>query len=236
MQLFYDAHLTKETKTHRIEAVESNHILRVLRKSVGDIIHLTNGNGDRFEGEIVDIKSKQCVIVIKNTFSESPPRYQLHIAIAPPKSSDRFEFFLEKATEIGITQITPILCMNSERKRINIDRSKKIIQSAMKQSNRLFLPKLNEMQSFENFMSSNMKEESKLIAHCEEDKKYAVKGILSSSTSYCALVGPEGDFSKIEIETALNSGFKAVSLGNKRLRTETAGLYLCQAVALQFEV
>jgi len=231
MQLFYDENLTKESKTHVIGIEESNHILRVLRKSVGDKIYLTNGKGYGFTTEIIGIKSKKCEISILDTFFEEPLPYQLNIAIAPPKSSDRFEFFLEKATEIGITEITPLLCANSERKRLNLKRSFKIIQSAMKQSQRLHLPKLNEMISFEQFISTDFANTKKVIAHCEDKEKISVKDILNQSTNICGLIGPEGDFSSSEINMALDNGFQAVSLGEKRLRTETAGLYLCQAIA-----
>ena len=152
MQLFYDASLPHEFQTHLINVDESKHILRVLRKKIGDSIKITNGMGCLFDAEIIDIKSKRCEIKCIDKTTESPLPYQLHIAIAPTKSSDRFEFFLEKATEIGISEITPLLCKNSERKRLNLKRCEKILQSAMKQSKRLFLPKLNEMMTFERFL------------------------------------------------------------------------------------
>lgn len=233
MQLFYEASLTKGISTQAINPQESNHILRVLRKSVGDRVCFTNGMGIGFKTEIVNIKSKQCIVSVLETFEDKPLPYQLQIAIAPPKSSDRFEFFLEKATEIGITEITPLLCDNSERKRINLKRSQKILQSAMKQSQRLFLPKLNDMVKAEDFICSNFGEAQKIIAHCEEDQKLSLKRIVEKSNNVCGLIGPEGDFSKKEIKLALDRDFLAVSLGDKRLRTETAGLYLTQAMALQ---
>jgi 16S rRNA (uracil1498-N3)-methyltransferase len=236
MQLFYDHSLTKDSKLHTVGAEESNHILRVLRKTIGDKIHLTNGKGDGFYTEIVGISSKRCEISILETFSEKPLPYSLHVAIAPPKSSDRFEFFLEKATEIGITEITPILCANSERKRINTKRSLKILQSAMKQSQRLFLPRLNDMMGIDQFLSLNHEENLKLIAHCEDDEKISLKEKLGTTTQFCGLIGPEGDFSREEIEQSINKGFQPVSLGEKRLRTETAGLYLCQSLAFHLSL
>jgi len=236
MQLFYDPDLIKGSKTHIIGANESNHILRVLRKTIGDRIYLTNGKGDGFEAEIVGVNSKKCNISILKTFSEKPLPYCLHIAIAPPKSSDRFEFFLEKATEIGISEITPILCKNSERKRINTKRSLKILQSAMKQSQRLFLPQIHDMIGIDQFLSLNHEENLKLIAHCEEDEKISLKEKLGTTTQFCGLIGPEGDFSKEEIENAIQKGFQPISLGDKRLRTETAGLYLCQSLAFHFSL
>lgn len=236
MQLFYDAELTKEHKTHSVGLEESKHILRVLRKSVGDRIYFTNGKGDGFVTEIVGVKSKRCEINILDSFSEHPLPYSIHIGIAPPKSSDRFEFFLEKVTEIGITEITPLLCKNSERKRINLKRSSKILQSAMKQSQRLYLPQLNELVSIDQFVSSDFGNSTKLIAHCEEHEKTSLKYKLNSSKQFCGLIGPEGDFSHQEIESALQNGFQAISLGNKRLRTETAGLFLSQALAFNFSL
>lgn len=234
MQLFYDAELNTENKTHTIGVNESNHILRVLRKTLGDKIHLTNGKGDGFTSEIIGVKSKRCEIAILETFSEKPLPYRLHIAIAPPKSSDRFEFFLEKATEMGITEITPILCHNSERKRINTKRSLKILESAMKQSTRLYLPKLNDMIGFEQFISSDIGSSMKLIAHCEDGNKVLLKDKLEVCQNFCGLIGPEGDFSAEEIQNACDKGFQPVSFGQKRLRTETAGLFLCQALAFNF--
>lgn len=236
MQLFFDAELTKDHNTHSIGTEESNHILRVLRKSVGDRIYLTNGKGDGFLAEISGVKSKKCEIAILEKFNEKPLPYHLHIAIAPPKSSDRFEFFLEKATEIGVSEITPILCTNSERKRINTKRALKILQSAMKQSQRLFLPQLNDLMTLDNFLTLNHGEATKLIAHCEEHKKASLKDKLDSSRQYCGLIGPEGDFSHEEIEDALKNDFQPVSLGEKRLRTETAGLYFCQALAFNYSL
>jgi len=236
MQLFYDAELTKEHKTHSIGLEESKHILRVLRKSVGDRIYLTNGKGDGFVSEITGVTSKRCEINILDSFAEDPYPYALHIGIAPPKSSDRFEFFLEKVTEIGVTEITPLLCANSERRRINLKRSLRILQSAMKQSQRLYLPQLNDLISIDQFITSDFGNSTKLIAHCEKHNKMSLKEKIKTSKKYCALIGPEGDFSHQEIESALKHGFHAVSLGEKRLRTETAGLFLSQALAFKFRL
>ena len=236
MQLFYDASLPHEFQTHLINVDESKHILRVLRKKIGDLIKITNGRGCLFEAEIIDIKSKRCEIKCINKTNESPLPYQLHIAIAPTKSSDRFEFFLEKATEIGVTEITPLLCKNSERKRLNLKRCEKILQSAMKQSKRLFLPKLNEMMTFEQFLDKDFSETKTLIAHCEDNKKFYLQDKLQNDRNFCIFIGPEGDFSKQEIEMAMKQNFEPISLGNKRLRTETAGLTVCQTLALEYKL
>jgi 16S rRNA (uracil1498-N3)-methyltransferase len=231
MQLFYDEALNTQQPVSLISAEESKHILRVLRKNIGDNIHLTNGKGDAFHAEIIGVKSKCCEVKILKHFNESPLPYSLHIAIAPTKSSDRFEFFLEKATEIGISEITPLLCDNSERKRLNMKRCEKIILSGMKQSQRFHLPKLNEMQKINHWIEKGFGQYDKYIAHCEEDKKVSFTKAIKLQSKILNLIGPEGDFSSDEIKLALSRDFKAVSLGEKRLRTETAGIVTCQMVS-----
>ncbi|MBS3738684.1 16S rRNA (uracil(1498)-N(3))-methyltransferase [Mesohalobacter halotolerans] len=236
MQLFYDEHINSGTHSHKIVPDESRHILRVLRKQINDVIYLTNGCGQGFKCKISDVESKQCVVNILEVFKDKPLPYSLHIAIAPPKSSDRFEFFLEKATEIGISEITPILCQNSERKRLNMKRSQNILKSAMKQSQRLFLPKLNALSTFENFINQDFTMSKNLIAHCKvQDKSYLTNHI-KTSQKLCILIGPEGDFDSTEIDMALKSNFIPVSFGQKRLRTETAGIFASQALALQHQI
>jgi 16S rRNA (uracil1498-N3)-methyltransferase len=224
MQLFFDENLNFESSTFLIESDESKHILRVLRKNIGDEIYVTNGKGKACRAEITNSISKRCEIKILDKHEEPPLPYQLHIAIAPTKSSDRFEYFLEKSTEIGISEITPLLCDNSERKRLNIKRCQKIIQSAMKQSQRFHLPKLHEMQSYNSFMQSNFEGYNTCIAHCEDHKKSPFKNQIRTSNQTLILIGPEGDFSTDEIQLALSKSFHPVTLGEKRLRTETAGI------------
>jgi 16S rRNA (uracil1498-N3)-methyltransferase len=155
--------------------------------------------------------------------------FQLHLVVAPTKMNDRYEWFLEKATEIGIQEITPIICDRSERKVINIERFEKIILSAMKQSNELYLPKLNPTISFKEFMKHKNKG-LQLIAHCEETDKKTLKSVLQSNTDVTVLIGPEGDFSEKEIALALEQNYIPVSLGNTRLRTETAAVVACHSV------
>ncbi len=232
MQLFYDQHILPEAKTHFIEAEESKHILRVLRKQVGDEIYMTNGNGYLFKSLITSIFGKKCQVEIVDVTFQEPPKTKLHIAIAPTKSSDRFEFFLEKATEIGISEITPLLTKNSERKRLNLARCEKIIQSAMKQSKRVYLPKLNELVKLDNFLETLDPKVSKYIAHCEDKDKIELNAIKHSINTICVLIGPEGDFSAEEIDLALHHAFLPLGLGSKRLRTETAGIYV--ALGFQF--
>ena len=156
----------------------------------------------------------------------------IHIAIAPTKMNERFEWFLEKSTEIGINEITPILCEHSERKVLKLERMNKILVAAMKQSKQAYLPKLNAAVSFDSFVSNNTIEE-RYIAHCvENDEKKQLKEVIKKGADTLVLIGPEGDFSQKEIDHALKHGFSAVSLGNNRLRTETAAIVSCHTINL----
>lgn len=221
MHLFYDPTLTFEQKVHTLSEEESKHACRVLRLKEGNEISLLNGNGFEFHARITDANPKRCTVEIESVKEEKVPPYSIHIAIAPTKNNDRLEWFLEKATEIGITEITLLLCTNNERKQTKEERFEKILISAMKQSKRLFLPKLNSLTSFKDFITKNPKG---LIAHCYEGEKYTItESFLKNDCPI--LIGPEGDFSKQEVELALQSGYKTITLGENRLRTETAGLY-----------
>lgn len=225
MQLFYNSEISKETKQLTFDKIESRHIVRVLRKKESDILQITNGKGFLFDAKIIIASDKKCVVDII-AVQEKPKSwdYYLHIAIAPTKINDRFEWFLEKATEIGIDEITPVFCSNSERRNVKLDRFEKIIQSAMKQSLKFTLPKINEPIKFNDFI--NQKNEGTLcIAHCEDDtNKNLLKSVVKSSEKTTILIGPEGDFSSDEITKALAKKFIPISLGESRLRTETAGL------------
>ena len=171
---------------------------------------------------------KNEVKITKETFQE-PDKFYTHIVVAPTKMNDRLEWFLEKATEIGVHEITPIICDHSERKVYKIDRAEKIIQAAMKQSLHYYIPKINEPISFAQFVKSNF-EGQKFIAHCEETDKKSLKSVLKPNQNIIMLIGPEGDFSEKEITLALENDFTAVSLGNTRLRTETAAIVACHSV------
>jgi 16S rRNA (uracil1498-N3)-methyltransferase len=229
MQLFYDQHIAEHAQAHVIEAEESKHILRVLRKQIGDEIFITDGKGHLFKTEITQATAKKCEVKILEVSFQNPPQTNLHIAIAPTKSSDRFEFFLEKATEIGVSEITPILTQNSERKRINLPRYNRIVQSAMKQSNSLYLPKLNDLTSFDQFIKNINQHTDYYIAHCEDKERLDLHTITKTEKDVCVLIGPEGDFSPEEIDMALKNTFLPISFGSRRLRTETAGIYACMA-------
>jgi len=231
MQLFYNSEIKNTDSSFVFDKEESKHIVKVLRKKESDKIFITNGLGFLFLSEISLASDKKCEVKILEIQEFDKPKYNLHIAVAPTKMNDRLEWFLEKATEIGIQEITPIICEHSERKVYKIDRAEKIIQSAMKQSNQFYLPKINEPVSFKEFIS-NTKSENKFIAHCVETERKQLKNSVNPNENYVILIGPEGDFSENEIELGLANNYKAVMLGNTRLRTETAALVACHTVAL----
>ncbi len=231
MQLFYSASITQESDLYTFPREESKHIIRVLRKQTGDEITLTNGKGYLFKGKIIDNNPNKCTIQLHNAQFQKPLSYKLHIAIAPTKLNDRFEWFLEKSTEIGITEITPIICDHSERKQIKEERFNKILQSAMKQSLQVHLPILHPAISFKDFIKSQPQASFSGIAHCEEGEKLPLTKELTETKDILILIGPEGDFSSQEIVQAVNAGCKEITLGNSRLRTETAGIVACHSIA-----
>lgn len=231
MQLFYSPEINSDIKQYTFSKEESKHIVRVLRKKEGDVLNITNGKGSLFNVEITVADAKNCLVNIITEKTIKNHDYRLHIAIAPTKMNDRLEWFLEKATEIGINEITPIICDNSERKVIKKERLDKIVQSAMKQSLQMHLPKLNDAMSFNSFINQDFDGQI-FIAHCEEQEKQELFHQINKKEVYTILIGPEGDFSNNEIVTALEKGFKPVSLGNTRLRTETAGIAACHTFAL----
>ncbi len=225
MELFYNDQIDNQTKVFKIEGKEHIHINKVLRKKEGQIVKFTNGNSYCFSAKIIGIKEKESNFeIISKTKFENPPF--LHIAISLLKSQTRFEIFLEKAVEIGVSEITPLICERSQKKNMNIKRSTNILISALKQSNKYFLPKLNEPQIFKNFIKKN-KEENKLLATCEDCQKKNIIKAYDSKKNNLIMIGPEGDFSKRELEKAKLTDFQFVSLGENRLRAETAGMMAC---------
>jgi len=212
---------------------ESHHAIRVLRLKLGDYITLIDGNGTTAVGEITELKKKSLQYKIVNSRYEAPFSPEIHIAIAPTKSNDRFEFFLEKVTELGISSITPLQCSNSERKNIKLDRFEKIVMSAVKQSGNLHLPKVYDLTKFSDFISELSSDMTYFIAHCEEDQlKKELKDNLQNIKKVCILIGPEGDFTTEEINLAKTNNVNPISLGQSRLRTETAGIIACHTVRL----
>jgi len=229
MQLFYNPTINEATENFTFDKEESKHIIKVMRKKGGDKLYVTNGLGYLFESEIVVDSEIKCTVKIIGFEKAESPKYHLHLAVAPTKMNDRYEWFLEKATEIGIQEITPIICDHSERKIIKMDRFQKIIESAMKQSLHYYLPKLNEPIFLKDFFKKEIIGQ-KFIAHCEESDKKTLKSQLISNENVTILIGPEGDFSVKEIEMALNHKYNPISLGETRLRTETAAIVACHSV------
>lgn len=230
MQLFYNPEITEDTTQFSFDKEESRHIVKVLRKSVGDELYITNGNGWLFNAQVSVTNINKCTAEIISKKLQLKHQYNLHLAVAPTKMNDRYEWFLEKATEIGIDTITPIICDHSERKVIKTERFERILQSAMKQSLHCYLPKLNEAVSFNDFIKQDFRGDL-FIAHCEETDRKSLKSQLKPKTDVTILIGPEGDFSVKEIEMALQNNFIPVTLGETRLRTETAAIVACHSVS-----
>lgn len=231
MQLFYFPTLTEETKSFSFSREESKHIIKVLRKKTDDILFVTNGLGYLFSTRISIASENNCMVEITSFEKHESPKIRLHLAVAPTKMNERYEWFLEKVTEIGIQEITPIICDHSERKIIKTERFEKILLSAMKQSNQYFLPKLNPPISFKEIIKQYINGQ-KFIAHCYENEKKNFKNSFNLKEDILLLIGPEGDFSTEEVTLAIQNNFKPVSLGNTRLRTETAAIVGCHTVAV----
>ena len=230
MNLFYSPNIVEPIST--LSEEESKHIIRVLRKTVGDVVFFTDGKGYNYKCIIVDANSKKCVIEItEKTIGKDKRDIILQIAIAPTKNITRYEWFLEKSTEIGIDIITPIICYHSERKEIKVDRLNKVITSAIKQSLKSHHPKLTEKIKF-NVLIKAPFDGQKFIAYIDEDVTLELSKAYTSGENALVLIGPEGDFSPEEVTMAKENGFIPVSLGKSRLRTETAGIVACHTISL----
>lgn len=223
MNLFYIPEITPDAKEITLSEEESKHACRVLRLKNGDKITLLDGRGGTYLAEITEDHPKHCTVRILEYALEESDGKEVHIAIAPTKNNERIEWFLEKTTELGITEITLLLCGNSERKQVKEDRFEKILVSAMKQSQRKYLPKLNALVPFKEFIKQHPKG---ALAHCYDGEKQALPSVFKAQ-DYPVLIGPEGDFTTEEVALAAESGYDFVTLGKNRLRTETAGLYAC---------
>ncbi|MBI2723157.1 MAG: 16S rRNA (uracil(1498)-N(3))-methyltransferase [Bacteroidetes bacterium] len=222
---------TIENNLAILTSEESWHCCKVLRKKANDKIHIIDGKGNSYEGVLNIVSEKKCVAELLNgPVQQKKHPYYLHLAIAPTKQMDRIEWMIEKAVEIGIDEITFIQCKNSERVVIKHDRIIKIVESAVKQSLQAFIPKVNELVPFKEIL--NKKGEQNFIAHCEIGIKQPLKEIAFKNSSLLVLIGPEGDFTKEELTLAMKNGFKGLDLGQSRLRTETAGLVVCQAASI----
>lgn len=231
MQLFYTPDVTPETTQYFFDSDESKHISKVLRKKEGDVLFVTNGQGYLFRTELVLANPKSCEVKILDFEKQTSKNYYLHLVVAPTKMNERYEWFLEKATEIGVDEITPVICDHSERKVVKEDRFDKIILSAMKQSLSCYKPILNPAIIFHEFLKADITGQ-KFMAHCAEGERFSLKNKVEVRKEVTILIGPEGDFSEGEISAALAKGFAPVTLGDTRLRTETAAIVACHTVAL----
>lgn len=218
--------------TCQLPAEESWHCSRVLRLVPGDTLHFTDGKGHLYEGRLTNADPRGTWLQVLSTIKFLPPRpWKLHLAIAPPKNSDRFEWFLEKATEIDVDEITPLICERSERVTVKSSRLEKVIVSAMKQSLKTWLPLLHEPIGFKNFIHQEFHGQ-KFIAWCGAATGEELHSAYHKGSDATVLIGPEGDFSPLEVEMAVAEGFQPVSLGKSRLRTETAGIVACHTIGL----
>lgn len=228
MDLFYSK-FNANNKLITINETDSKHITRSFRKNIGDLIRITNGKGLLCEAEILEIGRNIKVKVVSSILHE-PHKLSIHVAISPLKNISRFEWFAEKATELGISQITPVISRYSEKKKINTERLERIITSSLKQSNQFFIPKVNPIIPFSSFILNN--DEEKIMANLKTDNK--LKKELFTNNSICILIGPEGGFSDEEINLARKNNIKEITLGNNRLRSETAAIYLISALKALF--
>jgi 16S rRNA (uracil1498-N3)-methyltransferase len=230
MHIFFAPTFPEESS---LSEEESKHAFRVLRLKVGDTIEVINGRGSFYTCEITSLDKRTCELSILSEKKENPRSFYLHIAIAPTKNIDRIEWFVEKCVEFGVDEITFLKSSNSERKVIKLERIKRIATSAMKQSQHAYFPKINELVNYKEFLGA-VEQEHKLIAHLVDDNRQGLKSLPLNST-YCMLIGPEGDFTPGEVQLALAKDFKPVTLGSYRLRTETAGIAVCHALNFMHE-
>ena len=256
MNLFYAPDIAQ---TLTLPEEESQHCAKVLRMKAGDHIHIIDGVGGLYEAQITEAHPKRTQVEILNIQTEYGRRpFRLHLAVAPTKNIDRFEWFVEKATEIGFDELTPLCCRYSERKVIKPERIEKILVSAAKQSLKAYVPRLNPMTTFKEFISKYASEETEcspklgelpeaegcvnssfltphsslFIAHCYDQPKQHLLHACPPASDVVVMVGPEGDFSEEEVELALRNSFQAITLGESRLRTETAGVVACHLVTI----
>lgn len=233
MAIFYAPEIEK---TLQLPEEESQHVVKVLRMKEGDKIEIIDGQGTFYEAEITLAHHKRCGVKLLSAVKEYGKRdFRIHIAIAPTKNIERLEWFAEKVTEIGVDEITPIICDHSERKVVKHDRLEKILISAAKQSKKAYIPKLNEQTELKQFLKEK-REGTLFIAHCYEQDKKELSKTYQSGTDATLLIGPEGDFSENEVSQALRNGYIPVSLGQSRLRTETAGVVGCHTMVLVNEL
>jgi len=220
MNLFY-SNFNKSDSDIILDEIDSKHLSKSLRKKVGDIIRITNGSGLEVKGEIIRL-GKNIKVNVINKIKHKKEGVSIHVAISPLKNPSRFEWFVEKSTEIGISEITPLITKFSEKKKVNITRLNKIVISSMKQSNQFYLPKVNSISSFDDFLELN--NDYKLIAHLKNNNSFNKK-IIGNKDKIVVMIGPEGGFSDEEILKANKEKIKEISFGQNRFRSETAGVF-----------
>lgn len=231
MHLFYDKDISGDF--HVLGEEESRHCTKVLRLVIGDQVFLTDGFGNFYSTQIAETHQKKTILKINGCEKEYGKRsYRVHLAVAPTKMNERFEWFVEKATEIGVDEITPIICKNSERKFIKTDRLNRIAEAAMKQSYKAYHPVINEAVDFAKFIKQTSNYDQKFVAHSDDYSGEDFLGkAMQQQSSYLILIGPEGDFTKEELLLAKAADFVEIGLGNSRLRTETAAVVACNIVS-----
>ena len=225
MNLFY-SNFNKSDSDIILDEIDSKHLLKSLRKKVGDIIRVTNGEGIEIKGKIIRL-GKNIKVKIINKLKHRNKDVSIHVAMSPLKNPSRFEWFVEKSTEIGISEITPLITKFSEKKKVNMNRLNKIVISSMKQSNQFYLPKVNPVTSFDDFLKSN--KDYKLIAHLKNSNSFNKKSI-ANKDKIVVMIGPEGGFSEEEIFRASKEKIKEISFGKNRLRSETAGVFVVSII------
>ncbi|MHA6249267.1 16S rRNA (uracil(1498)-N(3))-methyltransferase [Pontibacter sp. CAU 1760] len=234
MHLFYTPDVSSEIYT--LSQEESKHCTRVLRLQQGDLVNLVDGVGGKYTAIIQDANPKKCQLqVIDKQIEYGKLPYVTHIAVAPTKNIDRMEWFVEKAVEIGVSEITFLLCEHSERRQLKLDRLEKIAISAMKQSKKGYLPLLHDLTPFHRFIQKAEARHT-FIAHLEDDATKNIKDHFKAGQPHCVLIGPEGDFSTTEIAAAYKAGIQPVTLGSSRLRTETAALVACHTLHVLHDI
>jgi 16S rRNA (uracil1498-N3)-methyltransferase len=230
MNIFYEPEIKQNLC---LNEEESRHAVKVLRLSAGDLLYVVDGQGGFYTCKIKNAQGKKCELTImeeKQAFNKQD--FYIHLIIAPTKNMDRMEWMLEKCVEIGIDEISFVQTRYSERKEIKTQRLEKIAVGAMKQSLKAYLPKINEMVSWKEFVKKDLSDSQKMIAHLEEGDRKLIQHFAKPKEKYAVLIGPEGDFSEEEIKQAIEKGFQPVTLGNSRLRTETAGLVACHTLSV----
>ena len=224
MNLFYSNEISENYKEIFLRDQEHRHLVKSLRIDINEIVFITDGKGNKYETKLVEKERNKSKLEIINKLTVSKKKSEFSIAISPTKKSNRFEWFLEKVTEIGISSIYPIICDHSEKKSLNINRAKKILISSMKQSLQTYLPEIYEPMDFGNFVNNSFKNEIKLIATNKTDYNPKPFSEIAGMDKTLIMIGPEGGFSDAELIIAKNAKFTAASLGDNRLRTETAGV------------